>query len=55
MQDAQVPRHPRLIDDDALDYVIDRMLAVPEDFYDLKPSWITQDLEKFSMHMCVYV
>jgi hypothetical protein len=31
------------------------MLAVAEDFYDLKPSWITQDLEDLGMHNTVYV
>ena len=50
-----MPRHPRLIDKDTLDDVIDRMLAAAEDFYDVKPSWVTQDLKELSMHINVYV
>jgi len=55
MQDAEVPRHARLIDIDALDDFIDRLLAAPEDFYDAKPSWVTQDLKELNMHGTVYI
>ena len=55
VQDAQVPRHARLIDIDALDNFIDRLLAAAEDFYDAKASWVTQNLENLNMHNNVYI
>jgi hypothetical protein len=55
MQDAQVPRDARLIDIDALDNFIDRLLAASKDFYDAKPSWVTQDLKELNMHNNVYI
>lgn len=40
-----MPRHARLIDRDALDDVIDRLLAAPKGFYDAKATGVTQDLK----------
>jgi hypothetical protein len=55
MQDAEMPRHARLIDIDILDDVLDRMLAAPEYVYDAQPGWVSQDLKELNMHGNAYV
>ena len=40
-----MPRYARLVDVDAFNDVVDRMLAAPQDFHDAEPSRISQGLE----------
>ena len=54
LKDAKVPRNAGLVDVDAIDDVIDLLLAYTQSFEDVSSSRIGQGLENIKLHRRIY-
>ena len=54
VQDAEMPRDPRLVDADGADDIVHRMLPTPQHLHDVAARGVGQGLEHVYMHSHAY-